>query len=157
MGSSCDFPNILLSLVDVHTHTYIVYYPLCSYACTKSGHVFEIHYSSVSLGRVWHLLPGNDSVEKEGCVAITALCLHEAFAVTGSEDGVLRVWPTDFSSVFLEGGKECLETNHVTHSLMVCVCVLPLEHEACVSAVGISEDGMKILAATASVSTLYMM
>ena len=69
------------------------------YACSKSGHVFEIHYSSVSLKRVWHLLPGNG-----GGVAITALCLHEAFSVTGSEDGILRVWPADFSSPFLEAG-----------------------------------------------------
>ena len=70
-----------------------------SYACTRSGHVLEIHYSSVSLKRVWHLLPGN-----QGGVAITVLCLHEAFSVTGSEDGVLRVWPSDFSSPFLEAG-----------------------------------------------------
>ena len=64
--------------------------------------MFEIHYQRVSLGRVWHLLPGNSG--DEGGVAITALCIHEAFSVTGSEDGVLRVWPTDFSSVFLEAG-----------------------------------------------------
>ena len=63
--------------------------------------MFEIHYKSISVRRVWHLLPGNSS---EGGVALTALCLHEAFSVTGSEDGILRVWPTDFSAVFLEAG-----------------------------------------------------
>ena len=70
------------------------------YACTRSGHVLEIHYSSVSLKRAWHLLPGNQG----GGVAITVLYLHEAFSVTGSEDGVLRIWPNDFSSPFLEAG-----------------------------------------------------
>ena len=38
-------------------------------------------------------------------VAINALHLHEAFCVTGSEDGLLRVWPLDFSAVFMEAGK----------------------------------------------------
>ena len=50
--------------------------------------------------RVWHLLPSNTT----GGVAINALCLHEAFCVTGSEDGFLRLWPLDFSGVFLEAG-----------------------------------------------------
>ena len=66
--------------------------------------MFEIHYKNLSVGRVWHLLPGSDG--GEGGVAITALCLHEAFSVTGSEDGILRVWSTDFSSAFLEAGMQ---------------------------------------------------
>ena len=70
--------------------------------------MFEIHYSSVSLKRVWHLLPGNG-----GGVAITALCLHEAFSVTGSEDGILRVWPADFSSPFLEAGMVYIQYSNV--------------------------------------------
>lgn len=40
-----------------------------------------------------------------GGVAIQALYLHEAFCVTGSEDGMLRVWPLDFSAVFMEAGE----------------------------------------------------
>ena len=48
--------------------------------------------------RVWHLLP------QSGGVAIHALHLHEAFCITGSEDGMLRVWPLDFSAVFMEAG-----------------------------------------------------
>ena len=65
--------------------------------------MFEIHYKSISLRRVWHMLPGNGS--EAGGVALTSLCLHEAFGVTGSEDGLVRVWPSDFSAVFLEAGK----------------------------------------------------
>ena len=72
----------------------------CSYACTKSGYVFEIHFKRIAVRRVWHLLPGNEGVG----VAINALCVHEAFCVTGSEDGLLRLWPLDFSSVFMEAG-----------------------------------------------------
>ena len=73
--------------------------PLHSYACTKNGHLFEFHYKRIVVKRVWHLLPGEG-----GGVAINALYLHEAFCVTGSEDGVLRLWPLDFSTVFLEAG-----------------------------------------------------
>ena len=71
----------------------------CSYACTKNGHLFEFHYKRIAVKRVWHLLPGYS-----GGVTINALYLHEAFCVTGSEDGVLRLWPLDFSTVFLEAG-----------------------------------------------------
>ena len=73
---------------------------LRSYACTRSGHLFEFHYKKIAVKRVWHLLPGD-----VGGVAINSLYLHEAFCVTGSEDGLLRLWPWDFSSVFLEAGE----------------------------------------------------
>jgi len=63
------------------------------YACTTSGHMFEIHYQRISISRVWHLVPGQ---------TFHCLALHEAFCVTGSEDGILRVWPMDFSAVFME-------------------------------------------------------
>ena len=69
-----------------------------SYACTKNGYLFEINYKKIVIRRVWHLLP------RSGGVAIHALYLHEAFCVTGSEDGMLRVWPLDFSAVFMEAG-----------------------------------------------------
>ena len=37
------------------------------------------------------------------------MCVNEAFCVTGSEDGFLRLWPLDFKHVYLEAGKhgEC--------------------------------------------------
>ena len=72
---------------------------MCSYASTNNGYLFEIHYKKITVLRVWHLLP------KSGGVAINALHMHEAFCVTGSEDGLLRVWPLDFSAVFMEAGK----------------------------------------------------
>ncbi len=76
----------LITLYDIFPH-------LTSYACTTSGHVLEIHYKRISILRVWHLVPDQ---------TIHMLALHEAFCVTGSEDGILRVWPMDFSAVFLE-------------------------------------------------------
>ena len=79
---------------------YHVINSLHSYACTRSGHLFEFHYKKIAVKRVWHLLLGDG-----GGVAINSLYLHEAFCVTGSEDGLLRLWPWDFSSVFLEAGE----------------------------------------------------
>ncbi len=103
-----------------------------SYACTKNGYLFEIHYKRIAVKRVWHLLPG--STPGGVGVAIHALGLHEAFCVTGSEDGVLRLWPLDFSSSFLEA-----------------------EHEGGVTAVDVSEDGLRVLAGTSAVSVLVCM
>ena len=99
---------------------------LFSYACTKNGYLFEIYYKRIAVKRVWHLLPSPNGT---GGMAIHALGLHEAFCVTGSEDGVLRLWPLDFSSSFLEA-----------------------EHEGSVTAVNVSEDGLKVLAGTSAVS-----
>ncbi len=106
--------------------------PSHSYACTKNGYLFEIHYKRIAVKRVWHLLPG--STPAGVGVAIHALGLHEAFCVTGSEDGVLRLWPLDFSSSFLEA-----------------------EHEGGVTAVDVSEDGLRVLAGTSAVSALVCM
>lgn len=58
--------------------------------------MLEINYKRILVQRVWHLLPD---------VTIHSLSLHEAFCVTGSEDGILRVWPLDFSAVFMEAGE----------------------------------------------------
>ncbi len=101
-------------------------HPSFSYACTKNGYLFEIHYKRITVKRVWHLLPSTTT--GTGGVAIHTLGLHEAFCVTGSEDGVLRLWPLDFSSSFLEA-----------------------EHEGGVTTVDISEDGLKVIAGTSSV------
>lgn len=70
-----------------------------SYACTRSGHMFEIHYRRIYVSRVWQLLPGNPATP------INAMVIHEAFCVTGSEDGILRLWPLNFSNVILEIGE----------------------------------------------------
>ena len=68
----------------------------CRYACTDNGHLLEIHYKRIVVQRVWRLL-------RE--VGIHTLALHDRFCVTGSEDGILRVWPLDFSAAYMEAGE----------------------------------------------------
>ncbi|CAJ0940943.1 unnamed protein product [Ranitomeya imitator] len=60
-------------------------------------------------------------------VAINSLCVSATYCATGSEDGSLRLWPLDFSGVFLEA-----------------------EHEGPLSSVSISPDGLRVLSATRS-------
>nr|XP_006813552.1 PREDICTED: WD repeat-containing protein 90-like [Saccoglossus kowalevskii] len=101
------------------------------YACTKSGHIFEIDYARVSIIRVRRLLPVDKNRKEKGTfhtgvgIAINSICVNQSYCVTGSDDGYLRLWPLDFSSVFLEA-----------------------EHEGPVSAVDITVDGLQILAGT---------
>lgn len=45
-------------------------------------------------------------------IAVTSISVCTSFCATGSEDGFLRLWPLDFSSVFLEAG-QC----QLSHSL----------------------------------------
>ncbi|GMF19093.1 unnamed protein product [Phytophthora fragariaefolia] len=56
---------------------------------------------------------------------INCLSINEGFCVTGSDDCFLRVWPLDFTDFFLEA-----------------------HHEAGVSSLDVSPDGMKILVGT---------
>ena len=74
-----------------------VVFCLCSYASTDCGHLLEINYRRIAVLRVWHLLQD---------LSIHCIALHRKFCVTGSEDGFLRVWPMDFSSVFMEAGEK---------------------------------------------------
>ena len=62
-------------------------------------------------------------------IAINSMNVNEAFCVTGSDDGFLRLWPLTFREVYLEA-----------------------EHEGPVTAVDISADGSRILAGTVTVS-----
>jgi len=57
------------------------------------------------------------------------MCVNESFCVTGSDDGYLRVWPLDFKHVLLEA-----------------------QHDGPVTGVDISNDCIKVLAATSTVS-----
>ena len=43
-------------------------------------------------------------VTSEFGIGINCICVNEAFCVTGSDDGYLRLWPLDFSGVILEAG-----------------------------------------------------
>uniref|UniRef100_A0A3P8PJE8 WD repeat domain 90 n=1 Tax=Astatotilapia calliptera TaxID=8154 RepID=A0A3P8PJE8_ASTCA len=103
---------------------------------TRSGHIFEIDYSSVVIKNVRRLLPAQtqhaDRREKWTFntgpgIAINSISVSSSFCATGSEDGFLRLWPFDFSTVFLEA-----------------------EHEGPVSTALISFDSLRVLAATST-------
>ncbi|XP_055006516.1 WD repeat-containing protein 90 [Boleophthalmus pectinirostris] len=106
------------------------------YASSRSGYIFEIDYSRVVIKHVRKLQP---TQEQHGdhrnkwtftagpSIAINSISISTSFCATGSEDGFLRLWPLDFSSVFLEA-----------------------EHEGPVSLVSVSSDGLQVLAATST-------
>ncbi|ESP04065.1 hypothetical protein LOTGIDRAFT_230310 [Lottia gigantea] len=103
------------------------------YACSKSGHILKIDYKKVTVQHVRRLLPVSKKtdhkdikVDTKGTgICINSMYVSEAFCVTGSDDGFLRLWPLDFAHVYLEA-----------------------EHEGPVTAVNLSADGLKILAGT---------
>ncbi|XP_064594375.1 WD repeat-containing protein 90-like isoform X2 [Liolophura sinensis] len=104
------------------------------YACSRTGYIVEIDYQKLSIRHVRRLLPnaGKSKQEKQsfnsgGGISINGMKINESFCVTGSDDGYLRLWPLDFSRVFLEA-----------------------VHEGPVTAVDISADGTKVLAGTSS-------
>ncbi len=101
--------------------------------------MFEIHYKTIAVRRVWHLLPSNPG-------GILSLAVHERFCVCGCEDGVLRVWPLNFTATLMEAGTPN------TLTLLTPSHVLLTEHDGPVCAVDVSEDGLKILAGTEAVS-----
>ncbi|XP_072229948.1 WD repeat-containing protein 90 [Leuresthes tenuis] len=106
------------------------------FASSRSGHIFEIDYSRVAIKNVRKLTPAqqqhSDRREKWTFntgpgIAINSISVSSSFCATGSEDGFLRLWPLDFSTVFLEA-----------------------EHEGPVSMVLISFDSLQVLAATST-------
>ncbi|XP_057682899.1 WD repeat-containing protein 90 isoform X2 [Corythoichthys intestinalis] len=99
------------------------------FASSRSGHIFEIDYSRVVIKNVRWLFPVQQkwSVNKGPGIAINSLSVCSTFCATGSEDGFLRLWPLDFSGVFLEA-----------------------EHEGPVSLVSVSSDSMQVLSATST-------
>ena len=88
---------------------------LYSYSCTNQGTIYQIDYQKIMLDKVIRLLPiGSRSnlVGKYGGttptefgIRLNSLYVNESFCATGSDDGFLRLWPLDFSTVFLEAGK----------------------------------------------------
>ncbi|KAM5227309.1 LOW QUALITY PROTEIN: WD repeat-containing protein 90 [Ctenodactylus gundi] len=106
------------------------------YVCSRSGHIFEIDLHHMTVLRTRCLqpaqLPGRPFPLKQAfstgsSIAISSLSVSATACAMGSEDGYLRLWPLDFSSVLLEA-----------------------EHEGPVSAVCISPDGLRVLSTTAS-------
>ncbi|XP_069124737.1 WD repeat-containing protein 90-like isoform X4 [Argopecten irradians] len=103
------------------------------YACSRSGHIFEIELQKVSIQNVRRLLPTDTKPVKEkqtfrsgSGIGINCMTVNETFCVTGSDDGFLRLWPLDFAHVYLEA-----------------------EHEGPVTAIDLTSDGLQILAGTA--------
>ncbi|XP_051274453.1 WD repeat-containing protein 90 [Dicentrarchus labrax] len=106
------------------------------FASSRSGYIFEIDYSRVVIRNVRRLLPAQqqhaDRREKLTFntgpgIAINSISVSSSFCATGSEDGFLRLWPLDFSAVFLEA-----------------------EHEGPVSLVSVSSDSLQVLAGTST-------
>ncbi|KAH0631787.1 hypothetical protein JD844_019595 [Phrynosoma platyrhinos] len=81
------------------------------FVCSRSGHVLEIDYKTVAIRNARRLLPAevqhSHRREKQTFnsgpgIALNSICLSSSFCATASEDGYLRLWPLDFSEVFLE-------------------------------------------------------
>ncbi|KAL1248327.1 hypothetical protein QQF64_021645 [Cirrhinus molitorella] len=112
------------------------------FVSSRSGHILEIDYVAVAIRNIRRLLPAQESHahqrEKQtfstgAGIAVNSISVCDEFCVTGSEDGFMRLWPLDFSSVFLEA-----------------------EHEGPVSLVCVSSDGSKVLAATTTGNLGYL-
>ncbi|KAF6734778.1 WD repeat-containing protein 90 [Oryzias melastigma] len=108
----------------------------CRFASSRSGHIFEIDYSRVSVKNVRRLLPAQQqhagrrekwTFNTGPGIAVNSISVSSSFCATGSDDGFLRLWPLDFSAVFLEA-----------------------EHEGPVSMVSVSVDSQKVLAVTST-------
>jgi WD40 repeat protein len=82
------------------------------YVATASGSLFQINYASRQLECIYKLHSG----------PIYSLDINEGFAVTGSGDCFLRVWPLDFSDFYCQA-----------------------QHKGAITAVGMSTDGLNVL------------
>uniref|UniRef100_A0A8C7XKR1 WD repeat domain 90 n=1 Tax=Oryzias sinensis TaxID=183150 RepID=A0A8C7XKR1_9TELE len=110
--------------------------PPYRFACSRSGHIFEIDYGRVSVKNMRRLLPSQQqhasrrekwTFNTGPGIAINSISVSSSFCATGCEDGFMRLWPLDFSAVFLEA-----------------------EHEGPVSMVSVSVDSQKVLAVTST-------
>ncbi|XP_038619526.1 WD repeat-containing protein 90 isoform X2 [Tachyglossus aculeatus] len=106
------------------------------FACSRSGHILDIDYAGLTVQNARRLLPSRarparprerQTVGSGPGIAINSISVSSAFCATGSDDGYLRLWPLDFSSVFLEA-----------------------EHEGPVSRASISPDGLRVLSTTST-------
>uniref|UniRef100_A0A8C0G718 WD repeat-containing protein 90 n=1 Tax=Chelonoidis abingdonii TaxID=106734 RepID=A0A8C0G718_CHEAB len=112
------------------------------FVCSKSGHILEIDYKNFTIRNARRLLPSqiqhSHRREKQTFnsgpgIAINSISVSSTFCATASEDGYVRLWPLDFSAVFLEA-----------------------EHEGPVSSVSISPDSLKVLCTTSTGNLGYL-
>ncbi|CAI9172545.1 unnamed protein product [Rangifer tarandus platyrhynchus] len=106
------------------------------YVCSRSGHILEIDHQRMAVRHARRLLPlqnPRDPLAQKQTfslgpgIAISSLSVSQSACAVGSEDGYLRLWPLDFSSVLLEA-----------------------EHEGPVTSVRISPGGLRVLSTTSS-------
>uniref|UniRef100_A0A8C3PF90 WD repeat-containing protein 90 n=1 Tax=Chrysemys picta bellii TaxID=8478 RepID=A0A8C3PF90_CHRPI len=109
------------------------------FVCSKSGHILEIDYKNFTIRNARRLLPsqihplGPHPSSRSPGIAINSISISSTFCATASEDGYVRLWPLDFSAVFLEA-----------------------EHEGPVSSVSISPDNLKVLCTTSTGNLGYL-
>jgi WD40 repeat protein len=83
---------------------------LIVYISSKSGHILELLYDERRVMKIHRLLPtkrSNGSTDKitmasGPSIGICAFTCTNNFCITGSNDGYVRVWSTDFSQVYIE-------------------------------------------------------
>ncbi|XP_014648903.1 PREDICTED: WD repeat-containing protein 90 [Ceratotherium simum simum] len=106
------------------------------YVCGRSGHILEVDYQRMAVRHARRLLPmqtpsgplpQKQTFSSGPGIAISSLSVSQTMCAVGSEDGYLRLWPLDFSSVLLEA-----------------------EHEGPISSVRVSPDGLRVLSTTSS-------
>uniref|UniRef100_I3M387 WD repeat-containing protein 90 n=1 Tax=Ictidomys tridecemlineatus TaxID=43179 RepID=I3M387_ICTTR len=106
------------------------------YVCSRNGHILEIDHQRMAVRCIRRLLPsrtpGSSLPQKSTFssglgIAISSLSISPTVCAVGSEDGCLRLWPLDFSSLLLEA-----------------------EQEGPVSSVCFSPDGLRVLSTTSS-------
>ncbi|CAK8679863.1 unnamed protein product [Clavelina lepadiformis] len=110
---------------------------LSVFASTNGGFLVEVDFQKVVVRGVHKLLPSvGQEVEKDETmkgISLNALRFTTTYLITGSDDGVLRLWPLDLSTVFLEA-----------------------EHDGPVVDVDVTEDAEKILVSTSSATLGYL-
>ncbi|OQR87720.1 WD repeat-containing protein 90 [Achlya hypogyna] len=115
-------PVVLHEYARDNTFTAVAFDPVAAhgrplYVASTQGTLFVLDYDSMVLTCVYKLHDG----------AIASLAVNAGFCVTGSRDGLLRVWPLDFSDFYLEA-----------------------RHDHSVESVDLSGDGMQVLAVCAN-------
>ena len=69
------------------------------YVSSKTGLVLEIDVTHFSLQRIWDLHPSDSN----NAISINSIVFNDVNnCITGTSDGVVRVWSADFNAVVME-------------------------------------------------------